>query len=52
MIAMTEPDYARTQAQWLLFASVPFVDGPALERWNADHEERALKSALKAGVVC
>lgn len=50
MIALVEPETARTTAQWLLFNTVPFVNGPTIEKFIAENEVRAEECGIKAGV--
>mgnify|MGYP001583591391 FL=1 len=50
LLALTEPKYAKVQARWLMFVSVPFVDGKAVQSFIDEHEERARTSGIKAGV--
>lgn len=51
MVALVDPELARKQAQWLLFNTVPFTNGSAVEKFIADTEQAATDCAVKAGVV-
>jgi hypothetical protein len=50
IIGLAEPEFARKTAQWLLFNTVPFVNGPALETFVAENQARAEECGIKAGV--
>lgn len=51
MIAMYDQKYARSKVAWLMAMSVPFVNGPALEEFIANHEDMAKDCGIKAGVL-
>jgi hypothetical protein len=50
IIGLVEPEFARKTAQWLLFNTVPFVNGPAIQKFIAENEARAEECGIKAGV--
>jgi hypothetical protein len=52
MIALVYPEKAVGHAQWLLFKSVPYVEGPALAAFIAENEQLARECGIKAGVFC
>jgi hypothetical protein len=51
MIALVDPESARLKAQWLLFNTVPFTNGPAVENFIEETEQLSTDCAVKAGVV-
>jgi len=50
MIGLVDQEYARKTAQWLLWQTVPFTNGPAIEQFIAETADRAKQCAIKAGV--
>lgn len=50
MIALVDQESARRQAQWLLFQTVPFTNGPVIEKWINENEALARECAIKSGV--
>jgi hypothetical protein len=50
MIALVDTETARKQAQWLLFHTMPWVDGDAVEKYVLDNEARAETCGIEAGV--
>ena len=50
MIATTDPARGAELAQWLLFNSVPFVNGPVVEKLIAETEQDAVASGTASGV--
>lgn len=50
MIALVDQEKARQQAQWLLFRTVPFTDGAAVEQYIAENGGLAREYGIKAGV--
>ncbi len=51
MIALVNQDYARGRAQWLMFQSVPFVNGAALEEFIEETKDMAEQAGVDAGVL-
>jgi hypothetical protein len=51
MIALHDVDYARSRAGWLLMMSVPFVNGPALEKFVEEHADMAERCGIAAGIL-
>lgn len=51
MIAMHAPEYAKAKAGWLMMNSVPFVNGPALESFIAEHSDMAERHGIACGVL-
>jgi hypothetical protein len=50
LIGIADQDAGRRYAQWLFFNTVPFVNGPAIEKFIAENEGLAETSGIKAGV--
>ena len=50
MIATADPARGATLAQWLLFHSVPYVDGDAVKKMIAETEKDAADCGTKSGV--
>ena len=50
MIALVDQESARKTSQWLLFHTVPWVDGPAVEKFIAENQDRAEACGIEAGV--
>lgn len=51
MISLTDQERGRANAQWLLFNTLPFTNGPAVEGFIAENQTLAEDCAVKAGVV-
>lgn len=50
MLALVDPKESALTAQWLLFKTVPWVDGDALTKFIDDNQALAEKCGLEAGV--
>lgn len=50
IIATAEPERGAKMAQWLLFHSVPFVDGEAVKKLIAENEQDAERCGKQSGV--
>jgi hypothetical protein len=50
LIGLVDQEYARSTAQWLLWQTVPFTNGPAIEKFIAETADRATQCAIEAGV--
>jgi len=50
LIGLVDQEYARKTAQWLLWQTVPFTNGPAIEQFIAETADRARQCAIDAGV--
>jgi hypothetical protein len=50
MIALVDQAYARPRAQWLMFQSVPFVNGEALKQFIEETKDKAEQASVDAGV--
>ena len=50
LIALHEPAYAVGKARWLMFMSVPFVNGVEVQRFIDEHRERARAAGKATGV--
>jgi hypothetical protein len=50
MIGTHDKEAAKKHAQWLLFQTVPFVNGPAVEQFIAENQDRAEAAGKASGV--
>ena len=50
VIACHDPAYAKKKIGWLMFVTVPYVDGAQVEAFIAEHEDMAVRYGEACGV--
>ncbi len=50
-IALFDQERAKTEARWLIFNTLPWVNGDTLEKYIAERQELAEDYAVKSGAM-